>query len=401
VYMDDDITLSVGFSRFMGDVELILLCSSFYEYCDLRVYLIQIMGGFERFIYPERFESVIIIPPELYNYEYVNEVTGVSHKLNWDKINLQSKLIETTNKNEWVIPVVIKPILKLSSLSDSSTKYGGDQLAEWKLSASISFEVEIPSFLCIESDKLLKKIDINLGFSGQFTKYPEIPNNPIYMGVDPKTGEVKQSTTKKIEDTKESVSSVNEPKNHVDLKPTDTQATITTSSNTQKKTTIPLPPMTPPEFRPVKLTDNNPTFNQNSNVSINQVNSDSDKYLSDISTDSIQIKVNTNNIIDPDSNEVIIPIVSDIERVANKIFKKRYVHIVTLAQAESSTDWKFYSPEIIDDLDLLILNSRFGRMKLNDHFKVINNGTEIEIIHSVVNLMENDMIEIYVYQYDN
>lgn len=389
IYRDDDVTVTVGFSRFIGDVELIMLCSSFYEYCDLRTYMIQIMGGFERYIYPTRFDSYIIIPSEFYDYTYINEITGVTHRLDWNKANIENKLIETTNKNEWIVPVKIKPILKLTSLSDSSTKYGGSELADWKLSATISFEVEIPTFLCIETDLLLKGVDINIKFGSQFTKYPEIPINPIYMGIDTKTGEKEYSTSKIVDDEQKPNISISNMGN----------GTQNNSASKIKKQ-IPLPPLTPPEFRPIRLTDNNPPLNQNSNIPKNKIDANSPNYLSEISDDIVQIMVDVNNTIYEDSNEVNLSIIGDINRSMNKIFKIRYAHIVTQAQEDSLTNWEFFLPEVIDDLNLFVATSRYGVMNFNTHYKIIENGTKLQVVVENVKLQMNDIIELYVYRYD-
>jgi hypothetical protein len=396
IYRDDDVTITPGFSRFMGDIELIMLCSSFYEYCDLRVYMMQIMGGFDRYIYPEYFDSFIIIPPEFYNYVYTNEITGVTHQIDWTKTNIENKLIETTNKNEWIIPVKIKPIFKLTSLSDSSTKYGGDQLADWKLSATISYEIEIPTFLCIETDMLLKGVEINLGFAGQFTKYPEVPFDPIFMGYDEKTGEKEYSKTKIIDNEQKVSITIASSKGTINLTDLDKNLESTTGI---VKNPIPLPPMAPPEFRPIRLTDNNPPFDQNSAVPNNVIDNNSNRHISDLSEDIIQIKSTIDNTID-DDNQLIKPIIANIERKKPKKLKIRYVHIVTPGQAGSISNWEFFIPEVIDDTDLLILNSRHGKMSYDTHYKVITNGTKIQIIYDNVKLMENDLIELYVYKYE-
>ena len=42
VYQDEHLLITPGFSRFKGDMELIMLFNSFYEYCDVKVFLLQI-----------------------------------------------------------------------------------------------------------------------------------------------------------------------------------------------------------------------------------------------------------------------------------------------------------------------------------------------------------------------
>ncbi|MCK5604567.1 hypothetical protein KAR91_21950 [Candidatus Pacearchaeota archaeon] len=154
LYLDENIAVNVGFSRFKGEIELIMLLNSFYEYCDLRVFLIQMFGGLERWIYPRWFTTFIILPEELLNYTYKNEYTNTSYQIDWDGNGANDQLIDTTAKTEKVVPCTIKPTFKLLSIGDGSNKYGGDRLAEWKLTITFEFQIEIPTTLILEVDSL-------------------------------------------------------------------------------------------------------------------------------------------------------------------------------------------------------------------------------------------------------
>ena len=114
VYQDSHVQIYPGFTRLKGEIELIMLFDSFYEYCDARIYLLQMFGGTDRPIYPQYFNSFIILGSDLYNYVYKNDVTGVSYKLDWGSAGAYETLIKSTNREENVIPCTIKPIFKLS-----------------------------------------------------------------------------------------------------------------------------------------------------------------------------------------------------------------------------------------------------------------------------------------------
>lgn len=175
IYLDSNIRITPSFTRIKGEMELILLCASVYEYYDLRLYMIQVFGGLERYIYPTKFNSFIIIPEAFKNFEYSNEYTGEQYNLDWLAAGATDNvLIETTNTNELVFPFVIKPKFKLMGLSDASAKYGGtDSLAEYKLSATVEYEVEIPSMLVTETDWNVEKINLEVGYGSAFSEYPE------------------------------------------------------------------------------------------------------------------------------------------------------------------------------------------------------------------------------------
>jgi len=172
VYQDSNMIITVGFSRFKGTMEIISLVNSVYEYMDTKVLFTQIFGGLNRYIYPRYFDSVIIIPDELYNYRYTNEYTGVNYKIDWEGAGATEQLIKTTNQNEMVIPVHIKPWFRLTGMSDGSEKYGGsDKLASWRLVSNIEYEVEMPSFLILESDYLAENIKMTIKYGSAYSAY--------------------------------------------------------------------------------------------------------------------------------------------------------------------------------------------------------------------------------------
>lgn len=178
VYQDENIQVNVGFIRMQGDIELLMLLNSFYEYCDLKMLFLQIFGGFERWIYPQFFNTFIILPEELVNYQYTNPYTGLKYKMDWSTAGAYDKLVRTIAKDELVIPCNIKPLYKLTSVSDGSNRYGGaDQLADWRLTATIRYEIEIPSFLILQTDYLVENIDINIYAGSTYSQYDytEVP----------------------------------------------------------------------------------------------------------------------------------------------------------------------------------------------------------------------------------
>lgn len=178
IYQDKNIQITAGFMRIQGDIELVMLLNSFYEYCDLKMLFLQIFGGYERWIYPQFFNTFIILPEELVNYEYSNPYTGLKYKIDWDSAGAYSKLVRTIAKDELVIPCNIKPTYKLTSVNDASQRYGGaDQLADWRLGATIKYEIEIPAFLVLQSDYLVENIDVNIYAGSVYSSYDytEVP----------------------------------------------------------------------------------------------------------------------------------------------------------------------------------------------------------------------------------
>jgi len=182
VYADSNVQVNVGFIRIQGDIELLMLLNSFYEYCDLRMLFLQIFAGFERWIYPQYFTTFIILPEELVNYEYSNPVTGVKYKLNWESAGAYERLVRTTAKNELVLPCNIKPIYKLTGFSDVSQRYGGtDKLADWRLGATIKYEIEVPAWLLLISNYLPQSLSMEVKAGSVYSEYDfEIPTRRWY-----------------------------------------------------------------------------------------------------------------------------------------------------------------------------------------------------------------------------
>jgi len=184
IYKDENILITVGFIRIKGDIELLMLLNSFYEYCDLRMLFLQIFAGYERWIYPQFFNTFIILPEELVNYQYYNEYTGETYTIDWENNGAYRHLVKTIGRNELVIPCNIKPIYKLSGFSDPSSRYGGaDALADWRLGATINYEIEIPAWMILESDYLIEdlKIYIRTGSIYSAYDYSEFKDNIPYL----------------------------------------------------------------------------------------------------------------------------------------------------------------------------------------------------------------------------
>jgi hypothetical protein len=172
IYRDEQVLMYPGFLRVKGEIELIMLCNSFYEYCDIRMLMINMFGGLDRIIYPKFFSSFIILPDSFVNYVYTNPYTGQTYQIDWSSANASDRLVRSTARNELVLPLNIKPEITLTSLSDASNRYGGaDNIAEWKLNATINYELEMPTYLVMESDYLAQGINLEIRYESVYSMY--------------------------------------------------------------------------------------------------------------------------------------------------------------------------------------------------------------------------------------
>lgn len=177
IYRDEEVLVNVGFTRLKGEFEFIALLPSFYEYFDFKIFLLNTCRGTNRKIQPIFFNTFITIPSDLYNYTYTNEYTGESHTLNWDQYGVRDELLETTNTTEKIYPVKILPMFTLTGISDASSRFGGMQnLAEWKLSFIFEYEIDIPSFIILQSDYIAKDLNLDIRVGSAYSINNE-PNN--------------------------------------------------------------------------------------------------------------------------------------------------------------------------------------------------------------------------------
>ena len=65
IYQDENVLITVGFTRLVGEFNFLALMSSFYEYTDMKVFLNLIFGGYDRPIFPQWFNSFIILPVKM------------------------------------------------------------------------------------------------------------------------------------------------------------------------------------------------------------------------------------------------------------------------------------------------------------------------------------------------
>ena len=179
IYQDQNILVTPGFIRIKGDMEVIIMTASFYEYCDIRMFMLNTFGGLDRVIYPLFFNSFIVLPQEFLDYEYYNEYTKLRYKIDWETTDAYKYLVRTIAQDKLVVPLRVKPQYSLVSISDGSTRYGGsDNLPEWKLQATINFEIELPNYMVLESDYLTTSIDFNIEYGSAFSIYHDFTEPP-------------------------------------------------------------------------------------------------------------------------------------------------------------------------------------------------------------------------------
>jgi len=175
---EQNILVTPVFSRYQGTYEVTFWLSSIYELMDFRVALLQFCGGFNRWCRPEFFWSYLILPDTVENYEKDDGT-----KIDWGNTLSDMMHVETINKHRRVVPITLDPMWKLESFSDASTKYGGDTIAEYKLTASFSYEVNLPTYIVV-SENVDPTLTLSLSLGSTYSKYPLISPYKILQAVE-------------------------------------------------------------------------------------------------------------------------------------------------------------------------------------------------------------------------
>jgi len=144
LYDDGVFQIAPVINRYKGNFEVIVWCSSIYQYLDYRTLTYQIFGNTDRINTPFTFANYMAIPEEIFVYEHENPYTKKIHKFNWSESNISDLLFKATNTNQHIFTIENTPWLKLTGINDASQKYGGDDLSSYKLNLNIEWECNLP-----------------------------------------------------------------------------------------------------------------------------------------------------------------------------------------------------------------------------------------------------------------
>ena len=307
IYQDENIKVVPGFQRYKGDIEFLALCTSFYEYCDLRVFLLQMFTGTERYIYPRFFNSFIILPKELLDYEYTR-IDGSKYKIDWESVGAQCQLVKTINKDMMVYPCLIHPRIRLTGITEASSRLGGlDKLSDWRLTFNVDYEIEVPTFLVLISDYLAENINLQIRYESCYT----------------------ENDLTKIKN--------------------------------------------PPEY-------------------INQIQTHWD----------VEIANNKDVCGDNETPEgpihVVLPDKADIVQNRQVIENTRYFHVINQQEADSTSTVIIDLPEVVTDIKLLMLYTKWGELQYGDYYEINSEGTELTIFSKYTKFSVGDIVEIYIYK---
>ena len=172
---DQGLSIQPMFTRYQGTVEVTGWFESMYELIDFRVKLLQYCNGYQHWIRPDVFWTHLILPKQLLEYN------GPEGKIDWNGINPELITLSTTDTEEYALPFGLDAMWRLDSFNDSSNKMGADQIAEYKCTATFTWECNIPTFIRIYNYAYpIENINLNVGMTPVEAKYPIKMNLSTY-----------------------------------------------------------------------------------------------------------------------------------------------------------------------------------------------------------------------------
>lgn len=158
IIFEDGTMLTMTTRRMQGNIDLRIFVDSQPEEHDIQMSFLNFFRGLNTVV------PLNNITLEFCLSDKIKMLTDRNDEivLNLLDSNISHKLVKATNQYEYMIPIGTTPLLRLSSLTDASTFYGGTDFAEFALSGSLQYELEIPSILTLQTELDIRHIEFNI-----------------------------------------------------------------------------------------------------------------------------------------------------------------------------------------------------------------------------------------------
>ena len=158
IIFEDGTMLTMTTRRMQGNIDLRIFVDSQPEEHDIQMSFLNFFRGLNTVV------PLNNITLEFCLSDKIKMLTDRNDEivLNLLDSNISHKLVKATNQYEYMIPIGTTPLLRLASLTDASTFYGGTDFAEFALSGSLQYELEIPSILTLQTELDIRHIEFNI-----------------------------------------------------------------------------------------------------------------------------------------------------------------------------------------------------------------------------------------------
>ncbi len=177
--------LNVITRRMTGVVDFKVFCDSMMEMHDIYFNILDSFRGLNRITIIDLVRQYLIVPNQIILFTDANDVVAID----WEDTTMTNMYFPGINKDKFYIPMNTVPFITLQSVSDSSSFLGGDGLPDYSLQGTISFELEVPALLVLETNISVTSINADIGttYAPDIVGYPpandpgltDSNNNPI------------------------------------------------------------------------------------------------------------------------------------------------------------------------------------------------------------------------------
>lgn len=165
--------------RMLGNVDFRIFCDSLMEVHDVYLSVIDGFRGLNKVSHLPWMKQYLVVSDEIRLFQDDNNIIAID----WEDSTIKLEYFPGINKDKYYIPLNIVPQITLQSFSDSSSFFGGGDLPEYSLQGNLSFEMEIPVLMTIETAVPIVDVDLDV----TITFGPD-PNNGVdnpNINVDP------------------------------------------------------------------------------------------------------------------------------------------------------------------------------------------------------------------------
>jgi hypothetical protein len=158
ILFEDGTLLALTTRRMQGNIDLKIFTDSLPEAHDIQMSFFNFFRGLNSVVPMNMITLNFVLSDKIKMLTDNNEeiVLDLNHS------NISHKLIKNTGRHEYVMPIATTPTLRLTALSDSSSFYGGTDLAEFALSGSLQYELEIPANINLHTNMQVINILANV-----------------------------------------------------------------------------------------------------------------------------------------------------------------------------------------------------------------------------------------------
>ena len=162
-YEDDDFKLKIVFRRLKGTINSNIYCNSEAEALDIQMNFYDAFRGLNTYS-SASIKTMTLLPEQLLFIE--NNKRRISIALDSNKIT--KSFIPAVNDTKYYIFNNTKAIINMQSINPNHNYYGGAGLPDYSLTASFSFDLDIPQYILCMAKEKYTGININIDVSYKY-----------------------------------------------------------------------------------------------------------------------------------------------------------------------------------------------------------------------------------------